>query len=44
MDGLMMIVCDDLDDFMNVIEGLVKRGLTFQANASKLKIKLLGGY
>ena len=36
--------CTDLDQFLDIIAGLVKRGLTFRANADRLTIELLGGY
>lgn len=40
----MTIECIDLDEFIACIAGLVKKGLTFEANAYKLVIKLTGGY
>lgn len=40
----MIIKCHDLPAFLDTIEGLVHRGLTFDANASNLTITLLGGY
>lgn len=39
-----MIHCPDLNNFLNVIGGLALRGLTFEANAEALTIKLTGGY
>lgn len=40
----MTIECTDLETFMDCVEGLVKRGLTFKANAERLTITLTGGY
>lgn len=38
------IRCDSLHDFLNVIHGLVERGLTFTSDATKLTIHLTGGH
>jgi|JFJP01.1.fsa_nt_gi hypothetical protein len=40
----MSIQCENLNQFLDVISGLVQRGLTFSADAGKLMIKLEGGY
>lgn len=40
----MKIVCYGLDGFMEVIEQLVQRGLTFQADTATWTITLTGGY
>ena len=40
----MTIQNKNLSDFMDVIESLTKKGLTFDANSDTLEIKLLGGY
>lgn len=39
-----MIRCPDLNHFLNVISGLAMRGLTFEADADALTVKLTGGY
>lgn len=38
------ISCNNMFDFLDVIAGLVARGLTFKSNATTLEIELLGGY
>lgn len=38
------IRCDSLADFLDVIKGLVERGLTFTSDATKLTINLTGGH
>jgi hypothetical protein len=40
----MTIQCDTLENFLDTIEGLVKRGLTFQSSTASYTIVLLGGY
>jgi len=40
----MKIECDNLEQFLNTIEGLVKRGLMFNSCAHNLSITLTGGY
>ncbi len=40
----MTIECTDFEEFLNVIKGLVVRGLTFSSNASTMRITLTGGY
>jgi hypothetical protein len=40
----MTIQNKNFDDFINVIDSLVKKGLTFDADSCTLEIKLLGGY
>jgi hypothetical protein len=40
----MKITCTDLHQFLDVIEGLAQRGLTFAADASRLTVTLLGGF
>lgn len=39
-----MITCQDLNQFLNIISGLTMRGLTFEADAGALTVKLTGGY
>jgi hypothetical protein len=41
---MMQIQCETLTQFLDVIAGLVHRGLTFKANSDTYKIELLGGY
>ena len=38
------IRCETLDQFVQIIDGLVRAGLTFNADAGSLIIDLLGGY
>lgn len=38
------IVCGDTQTFTDVIAGLVQNGLTFEACATTLTIRLTGGY
>lgn len=38
------IRCESIDQFVQVIDGLVRAGLTFRADAGTLIIDLLGGY
>jgi hypothetical protein len=38
----MTIDCKDFEQFLNVIAGLVQRGLGFRADAETLKINLTG--
>jgi hypothetical protein len=40
----MKIRTEDLKQFYNVIENLVKRGLGFNANSDTLEIELTGSY
>ena len=40
----MLIHCNDREDFLETIDGLVRRGLTFKADGSTLEITLLGGF
>lgn len=40
----MTVNCPDLEIFFECIEGFVKRGLTFKADARTLTITLTGGY
>lgn len=40
----MTIQCTTTDHFLDVIHGLVMRGLTFKADADHLTIILTGGY
>ncbi len=42
--GGMVIVCPNHDRFMDVIESLVRKGLTFSANHDGLSVKLTGGF
>ena len=38
------ITCGNLEEFITVCAGLTREGLTFEASAITLKIKLLGGF
>ena len=38
------IRCNSLEQFVDLVEMLVHRGLVFDANADNLKILLTGGY
>lgn len=38
------ITCVDMQEFVDVIAGLVEHGLTFNACATSLIIRLTGGY
>ena len=40
----MIIHCGDIAQFLDAIEGLVRRGLTFRADATQFSITLTGGY
>lgn len=40
----MTIQCTDIHNFLDVIQGLIERGLTFKANAASLSVTLTGGY
>lgn len=40
----MTIVTHSMEEFVEVIAGLVKHGLTFKADSSTMVITLLGGY
>ena len=40
----MTIYCNCIERFLDTIEGLVRRGLTFRADADKMEIHLLGGF
>ena len=40
----MTINCQDMDEFMDVIYGLVIRGVMFEADAERKIIKCTGGY
>jgi hypothetical protein len=40
----MTILCDTIFEFLDVIDGLVRRGLTFRADAKTFTIELTGGY
>jgi hypothetical protein len=40
----MTIRCDSLANFLEVVRGLVERGLKFVAFADTLKVELTGGY
>jgi len=39
-----IIRCQDLETFMKCIYHCIEHGLTFDANADKLTINLLGGF
>jgi len=41
---MMTIQCRDLSVFLDVCAGLVERGLTFEADADRMTIKLTGGF
>lgn len=40
----MTIHCDSLTNFLDIIQGLIERGLKFIAFADTLKIECSGGY
>lgn len=40
----MTIFCPDIAAFLDTLQGLVQRGLTFKAYHSTLTIELTGGY
>lgn len=40
----MTIYCQCTERFLDTVEGLVRRGLTFRADADKCEITLLGGF
>lgn len=40
----MTIRCTDLDNFLDTIQGLTIRGLTFTADTYTFQIKLTGGF
>jgi len=40
----MRIYCITMEEFLDTIQGLVVRGLTFQANTGNFLIELEGGY
>lgn len=40
----MKITCATPEQFFEAVEQLVRRGLTFRANAENYSIELLGGY
>ena len=40
----MIIYCDDIAQFLDTIEGLVRRGLTFKADFRTFNITLTGGF
>jgi hypothetical protein len=40
----MNIICDDLQQWLNTIEGLTKRGLIFNATYWNFEIELTGGF
>lgn len=40
----MIIFAEDLEQLLDLIEGLLKRHIEFTANAATLQIKLTGGY
>ena len=40
----MHITCSDMKQFIEVIAGLVREGLTFNADADRLVINLTGGH
>jgi len=39
-----VIICNDIAQFLDCVQGLVMRGLTFSADAHRLTITLTGGY
>lgn len=41
---MQIIHCNGLNQFIEVIASLVQHGLTFEADADRLVIRLLGGY
>lgn len=40
----MTIYCRDMENFMDVIAGCVRRGLKFHADVLDFKVTLTGGY
>jgi len=38
------IYCSDIAQFLDVVEGLVRRGLTFTADTKDYTVTLTGGY
>jgi len=40
----MIIYCDTMTDFLDVIEGLTKKGIGFKANGTTFKIELTGAF
>lgn len=40
----MKIYCKSMEKFVEVVAGLVSKGLTFEADADTYVIKLTGGY
>lgn len=40
----MTISCSCLERFLDTVQGLVTRGLTFKADADKMEIYLTGGF
>lgn len=40
----MKIVCENLDQFLDIVSGLVERGITFDARVESLTIILTGGH
>jgi hypothetical protein len=40
----MTISCTCLERFLDTIDGLVSRGLTFKADADKMEVYLTGGF
>jgi hypothetical protein len=44
MNNLFIIKCDSLTQMLDVIEGLVNKGLGFTADVEKLTINLTGAF
>ena len=42
--GKMVVRCDTIEQFMDVIAGAVMHGLTFSADAGRLIVNFEGGY
>jgi hypothetical protein len=40
----MTITCQSIAQLIEVVAGLVREGLTFEADADTLRVTLLGGY
>ena len=40
----MILTCSDIAQFLDMVQGLVMRGLTFRADAQTFTITLTGGY
>ena len=41
---MQQIRCETMEQFLQVVDGLVRAGLTFRADAGALVVDLLGGF